>query len=495
MLDFSSPIWPGFMPRRWQRDAFAAVANYFADFEPDSGVISAIMGSGKSVVISELAASLQLPAQNFVIVISTSTELLVEQLFADLKARCGRSRSVGVWYGRRKMLGEIIITCLPSVANLTKKLNAAGKRCLLWIADECHRTESEGILAAQALLDPIHGLGFTATPFRSDDSETLRLFRTMIYRYGVAEAQRDGVVVPWRIVHAEQATESLDLECVRMIEHAKGPGLANAADIADAEAFAEFLTLRNIPAKAVHSRLSQAEKKSNIEALHVGKIQCLVHVNMLTEGANYPWLCWLLLRRQVEARVRFVQEVGRLLRSCEGKKEAVYYDPHDLFGTFNLSYAEALGEPQEKPWLEIELPKPEEMSERLKDADPPVAMAYIESITRMLTVAADACGILGTRKAIQKADRIKPSTAIQRAALSQMSLVDPVIPAGWKRCLAAVTQRPDSLRFGFASDLICVLVAVKKHRLWPPIDEHGRIRSIPVLSEPCGQLRVDFARL
>lgn len=495
MLNFSNPVWPGFSPRRWQREAFAAVADYFGAFEPDNGIIYAIMGSGKSVVISEVAASLKIPSSNYVVVISTSSELLVEQLYSDAKARCLGARSIGVWYGRRKMLGDVIITCLPSVGNLTKKLKASGKTCLLWIADECHKTESAGMIAAYSLLDPIHSLGFTATPFRSDEDETLRLFQHVIYRYGVADAQKDGVVVPWRIVHAAQATESLDEECFRMIEFARGPGLANAVDIDDAESFAALLTAKNFPARAIHSRLSPTERKAAIAALKTKKIKCLVHVNMLAEGANYPWLEWLLLRRQVEARIRFIQEVGRLLRSCDGKPEAVYYDPHDLFGTFNLSYAEALGEPQEKPGLEIELPTPEEMAERVRSADPPVAMAYIESVARRLTVAADSCRILGPRKAIQKAERLKPSTPIQRAALAQMSLADPVIPPDWKECLQSVADRPDSLRFGFASDLICVLVAVKKHRLWPPIDEHGRIRSLPTTSDPCGQLRVDFARL
>jgi hypothetical protein len=122
------------------------------------------------------------------------------------------------------------------------------------------------------------------------------------------------------------------------------PVLASARTICDAEAFALLLCGSDIPAAAVHSGLSAKETAARIEALKGGSLKVLVHVSMLAEGADFPWLRGLMLRRRVAARVRFVQEVGRVLRAAPGKREGVVFDPFDLMGEMGLSHPDAIGE-------------------------------------------------------------------------------------------------------------------------------------------------------
>ena len=269
-----------------------------------------------------------------------------------------------------------------------------------------------------------------------------------------------------------------------MVAPMVGPGLANAVDIADAEAFATYLCDRGIPSSAVHSKQSMHDQRSIIEKLHTGALRCVVHVNLLTEGSNYPWICWMLLRREVESRVRFAQEMGRGLRRCDEliwgkitKQQCVFLDPHDQFGSFDLAYTEALGEAPERPEWEGEVPaKPEFMAERIHEADPPVAMAWIESAVRQLCVACDCAHMLGDRKPIKKAERLKPSTYMQQAAMqSAIHGVEGIAPAGWMKCLEEISYRPDIIRFGFAADLLVALTGIRGQRRWPPIDEERRI--------------------
>ena len=504
MLEFAAPTWPGCPPRRWQAEAFAAVARHYAAADPEPAVISAIMGSGKSLLIHELCATVRLrPGE--AIVVSTPTEMLVEDLHHDVSRRCRMSRSVGTWYGRRKCLGDVIVACLPSVPALSAKLRAAGRRVALWIGDEVHRAECRTILDDFQNLAPVHSLGLTATPFRADLCEAITLFDSLIYRYGVAEAQREGVVCPWRIVHAPQGGD-LDTICLDMVAGAQGPGLANAGSIEDAEAFAAFLSARGIAARAVHSQQHPRVRRKVLAELLAGDIKVAVHVNLLAEGANFPWLRWLLLRRPVDSRVRFVQEIGRLLRSCPGKAEAVFYDPHDLFATFRLGYAEALGEPPEKPEWEGTI-DPETAAARVREAEGPVAMAWIESVIRTLAVACDAAEIMGPRRTISRAEKLKPSSELQQAALrSAVAGAGDLIPSGWRACLAAVAGRPDGIRFGFAADLLATLEGVTRNRRWPPVDGQGRISAgaethqsepppYPSVEGRGGQLHIDVDAL
>ena len=427
------------------------------------------MGAGKSLLIEEICATARL-AREEIVVVSTSTQHLVEDLAAALRARCRSARSVGFWYGRKKRLGDVVVSCYDSTAALAAKLKAAGKTVALWVADECHRTECTTVLRAHKMLGPAHALGLTATPFRADARwESISLFDRILYRYTAAQAQKDGVVVPWRIVHSGTGGE-LDEVCLEMVREATGPGLANAVDIADAEGFAKRLTAVGVPAKPVHSRQKRHTQKRVIADLRDGKLRCIVHVNMLSEGANFPWLRWLCLRREVESRVRFVQEVGRLLRSHPGKTEAVFYDPHDLFGSFSLSYAEALGEPPEKPEYEGVLPQPAQIAARVRDADDAVALAWIESVVRSHVVAAETEGLPLKRRILRKAERLVPATPLQRAALATtIQSMNGTVPEGWKECLAALTGRVDALRFGFAADLLAVLDAAKMTRTWPVV--------------------------
>ena len=465
MIALLNPKWGKLYPRQWQIDAFEAVRQHLSAEQPESVIISAIMGSGKSLLIAALANSMPLK-YNEVVILSTSTEHLVESLHEDLKQM---GVCPGIWYGRQKRLGNIIVTCVPSVKTLSARLKILGKTVKLWIADEAHKTECNNILECYEALNPFYAIGFTATAFRSIHKETISLFEKIIYKYGVKQALEDGVIVPWRIVHWHvEIPENVNDMYLSMIRDAVGPGMANADDIADAEKFAAFLTENQIPAKAIHSRLHSRVKKSILSDLKAGKLKCIVHVNMLAEGANFPFLKWSLLRRQVEARVRFIQEIGRLLRSYPCKDEAVFYDPHDLFGSFSLSYQEALGEviEEEKPEKE-EILTPDEIMIRIKNGDPPMILTIIESTIRALTVACDTQTNY-PRRILTKIERLKPSTVLQAMSVrSNINLVNGNIPVSWGQCLNTIIQKSTEIRFGFMADLIWVLSSVRESGQWP----------------------------
>ena len=482
MLNLSTPRWPK-PPRDWQSEAFAAAQAHFGQPNPEPVIGSAIMGAGKAMLIGAICGAAQTEAGE-VIVVSTSSVMLVNDLQKTIEECTGET--VGTWYTHRKRLARIVVACVPSVGALARKLQSREKRVALWIADEVHRTECSTILKEYETLNPAHALGVTATPFRSDKWEAISLFHHVLFRYGVSGALKDGVVVPWRISHSE-AGGNLDKACMAMIAGATGPGLANAVNIKDAEEFAAMLTAAGIESKAIHSHLSMSKRMGIMSLLENGKLRCVVHVNLLAEGANFPWLRWLCLRRQVDSRVRFIQEIGRLLRSHPGKADATFYDPHDLFGHFNLTYAEALGEPPEKPECQIEMPLGEAMA-RTHDADPAVAIAALESIVRSLVVACEASGTLANRKTLAKADRLKPSTSLQHVAVSEAARgALQVAPHGWIACLQDIVGEPSRLRFGFAADLIVALWGVRDAGRWPAMDAGGRI-SVALGVRPCGQM-------
>jgi len=484
MLQFNPPTWKD--PRGWQAEALASVVIYFGVYN-DPVIVSAIMGAGKSILISEICNSV-IQGDRECVIVSTPKRSLVEDLYREIH---GNKKSVGAWYSRRKRICQVIVVCNDSCIGLAEKLNQCGIKVILWIADECHRTQSETILKANEILKPDHALGMTATPFRSNKYESISLFQKSIFRYSVREAQRDRIIVPWRMVHAGTKTLASDFDttCLNMIKDANGPGVVNASSIEDASRFSDFLTANNMPSNPIHSHQSVQVQYRNMRRLKEGKIKAVVHVNLLSEGVDYPWLKWLLLRRKVEARVRFIQEIGRLLRSHEGKAEAVFYDPYDLFGEFKLSYEEALGEPPEKPEFEGLIGNPDSASDGMNDPDPAIAMLWAESFIRTMIVRFDAHEMIEKRKIVKKSDRLVPSTALQKILLTQLFKQANQPYGDWGKCLWSVSSMIQRLRFGFAADLIECLQAYNKNDYWPFHED------VPLKVQDDGQTAVNFGAM
>lgn len=341
MTPWSGAPWE---PRAWQRAAVPVVLG--AIERRERGIVSAVMGSGKSIAQSEVVACTPIDPRSERIVVGVPRRRLVEQLSATLERRL--PRQVGRYYSEaHEAHRPVVVACYDSLPRLAAHLRERGVGTALLLADEAHQTEAATVLEAIAALRPTAAIGWTATAYRSDESETLSIWERVLYQYSLVDALRDGVLVPWRQVGWDGVGDAGDVDgiCLRLIErHAHGPGLISARSIADAEEYAGYLSERGVPTEAVHSRLPAAEQESRIEALRTGALRAVVHVSMLAEGVDYPWLRWLCLRRPVGARVRFVQELGRVLRSCAGKAEALLLDPHDLLGRHGIIHEAALGE-------------------------------------------------------------------------------------------------------------------------------------------------------
>jgi hypothetical protein len=238
----------------------------------------------------------------------------------------------------------------------------AGRSVHVWICDEAHRTAAERIDEAIRAAQPKYLVGFTATPFRSTDTESLRLFDSVAYRYTMTDATRDGVLVPYDVVHVPSAWGEvlIDDACVRMIrEHAPaGAGVVGASTVEDGMAYAERLTSDGIPARCIHASTPKAERAAVLRELQSGELRCVVHVALLIEGVDLPWLTWLCLRRPLTSPVATIQQIGRVLRTYPNKARAVILDPHallmgplgrpDSIGELEAAAeAEAQGEPRE----------------------------------------------------------------------------------------------------------------------------------------------------
>lgn len=471
--------WGGAAPRQWQE---AALPKVLAAVDAGTrGVVSAVMGSGKSVLIAEVVAN-RMPSKGECVVVTTPTVRLVDQLADTLAARVGAS-NVGRYYMHAKEHARaVVVCCQPSALALVDQLHADGVKVSLWLSDEAHKTQAASMLAAAAALAPVAAVGFTATPFRALRTEDLSLWTAMLHEYTAADAIRDKVVVPPKLVHWLGGDAKLDDVCLSLCSDATrhGPGLCNATDVADADAFAARLTAWGVRSASLHSKQSPDVQAGTLARLQAGGLACVVHVNMLAEGVDLPWLRWLCMRRPVRSRVRFCQEVGRVLRATPGKDCAWLLDPHDLFDSFGLTYEAVLAGQA----LETQPPDVEAAEKALAmRGDPATRMVQgVEACrryVRMLYLSMLSAGVVEQRvsgtswRSHDPSEKQRQAVAWALAGLARDTSVPPV----HRRALAEVGAAVASLKRGDVSDLLSVGFALKDRRRdklpWPLTDDRA----------------------
>lgn len=341
------PDAPPFPLRAWQTEALEAIRRALA--KRQRPVIHAFMGAGKSVLLAEVSRAACLKGLR--VVILTPRQNLVRQLADTIGLFVP---GTGQWYGGRKKIGRATVACYASLDSLIEAFAEKGLTCDLLLVDEAHGSEGDGVKAGIERIGARYRVAVTATPYRSQRGESLTLWDEVVYRYDWRRGVAEGVIVPWRVIEwPDDDLPDVDDALIAMFRaHGlPGPTLTNATSIEDAEAFAARLTGEGWPAASIHSQIGATEQARRIEDLRAGRLAVLVHVSMLSEGADFPWLRGLALRRNVGAKVRFVQEVGRVLRSepKTGKREGVIFDPLALMSKWGLDHADALGDVVEPP--------------------------------------------------------------------------------------------------------------------------------------------------
>ena len=476
--------WQGskYNPRNWQYEALPKIIECLKNGQRP--IVAATMGAGKSVVIAELCwVALHKLKQTQKIIIAAPRQHLVEQLADTVGKRIGHEK-VGLFYSHAKEISPpVIVCCYASAKKLSHWLDDF--RCVLLIGDEVHGTESDHFKTAYDNIAPLCSVGFTATPFRSETNKTLSLWDSIAYRYTAKEALEDGVIVPWKLVHWDGGTfnkNQVDEICLDLIsKNGVGPGIVNASSIKDCEAFADLLKKRGYKAESVHSGMTKDEQILYIDRLRLGYLDILVHVNMLSEGVDFPFLRWLCMRRPVGAKVRFVQEVGRVLRSDVGKTEAIIMDPFDLFSQHGLIYPEQIGkllinDPDDELLAKLDLEDNDEIVEEFKNMRPAVAINNCESwITGMITT----MRVNGLAKPPNPDfDRLRnePPTDRQIKTLSRLKWATRYLPATHRDDFKLFFEEERLLRLsqGAVSDMldICFSLAAlstsqrKSHRHW-----------------------------
>lgn len=226
------------------------------------------------------------------------------------------------------------------------------------IIDEVHRA---GAVSYQKILDyfkPKFLLGMTATPERTDGFNIFEIFDyNVAYEIRLKDALEMDLVAPFHYFGVTDyefngqliddlsdlkyliSTERVDF-LIERIEYygysGESPkGLIFCRSLDEARSLSDEFNKRTYNTVALSGADAQEYREKTIKRLEVGEIQYIFVVDIFNEGIDIQCLNQIVMMRQTESSIVFIQQLGRGLRKFPTKKYLVVID---FIGNYQSNY-------------------------------------------------------------------------------------------------------------------------------------------------------------
>lgn len=335
-----------FTPRPYQVNAISSAVDFFHNPEVEHGIEILPTGSGKSVIIANIAKDLQ----GKTVVFQPSKEIL-EQNFAKFTSYGYRAGIYSASAGSKR-IDDITFATIGSVANkhhLFKQFNNI-------IIDECHLVNAENGMYRDFLasISQAKVLGLTATPYRLTSTfegamlqwittTKPRVFSKVLYHIDnevlfdaghlakleyfskdvidrsmlqVNRLGNDFTAESLKFLYSKINFEKITAKWANTILAKRKNCLVFCCLLDEARKVASM-----IPGAVVLTGETDSSYREKILAqFKSGALRCVVNVGVLTTGFDYPELEAVLIARSTMSLALYYQIIGRVMRPHANKQ-------------------------------------------------------------------------------------------------------------------------------------------------------------------------------
>ena len=311
--------------------------------QENSVLVTAPTGAGKTVAFAEKIRRLRAEGKNVAVI--AHRQELIEQAEKTIAAQTGETPGV-VWQNRREWGRPI--TIIAHGALLTND-PPVGYRPDVVIADEAHHAIAPGW---QQAIDKLHAkqlIGFTATPFRSDELPlTPKPFARVINPVTPAQLIEKGVLVPPKVesvaltddqgapqpinkasnlpqVYAESVSYALSQgrrKIIVFVSQSTDDSPSEVAKNTEQELKRLGINTRTI----IAGGLTPNERREAIKEFEEAPSAVMVNYMTLTEGTDVPSTDTVILGRNTQSETSLIQMIGRGMRPSAGKRNVLVLD-------------------------------------------------------------------------------------------------------------------------------------------------------------------------
>lgn len=342
--------------RTYQTAAVRAVLDQYTKHNFVRGIIQGTTGSGKT--ITGVSTVLELGYKTLWL---THKVELLDQAYLAFKNLTGVSIArVGGGYKDSYEGKQVIVATYQSLIKNTKLMEYINQKMDTLVIDECHHVPSKYFLGALIALNKVKNvIGLTATPERKDGLKPMMLFHIGPILHKMNKSQmEEHLVFPKVQYHIlrynyygmsanEMSYITMVNELVRQperVEYTLGVIKSEAMGhfsliLTEYVALGEmyYNALKDVPGLKVvqyNARLPKKQKEQLMRDIKNKKYNVIIATNIAREGLDIPHLDRLFLvtpkkgdrDNKTPDGTGVEQEVGRIMRTCEGKTEAIVYD-------------------------------------------------------------------------------------------------------------------------------------------------------------------------
>ncbi|MBA1392543.1 DUF3427 domain-containing protein, partial [Lactobacillus sp. XV13L] len=226
------------------------------------------------------------------------------------------------------------------------------------LIDEAHRAAAPSYQKVFAKFTPRFWLGMTATPERMDDQDVYRLFDyNLAYEIRLRGALEEKMLAPFHYVgvtdyeaNGQNIDETANLRrllapervdyVLKQLDYygycgSQAKGLVFCSRQEEARALAAAFSGRKHPAVALTNEDSERRQTQVVHQLEEGQIDYIITVDLFNEGVDIPALNQIVMLRNTQSSIVFIQQLGRGLRKYPGKD---YVTVIDFIGNYKNNY-------------------------------------------------------------------------------------------------------------------------------------------------------------
>lgn len=232
------------------------------------------------------------------------------------------------------------------------------------VIDECHHSSADTYQKILAFFKTDFTLGLTATPERSDGEDLLKIFQTIAHKLDIKDAVERDVLVPVRCIRIKTNIDlrdvringfkynALDLETKIMVpsrnqlivdtylEYVKNKStVVFCTSVEHASQVAKLFKDNGIAAESISGSTKPVERKRILKDYENKSISVLCACDLLNEGWDSPHTEVLFMARPTMSKTIYLQQLGRGMRTCEGKEFLMVFDFVDNANMFNCPYS------------------------------------------------------------------------------------------------------------------------------------------------------------
>ncbi|MGK7376928.1 DUF3427 domain-containing protein [Planococcus sp. 1R117A] len=226
------------------------------------------------------------------------------------------------------------------------------------LIDEVHKAGAKSYQKVIDYFKPKFLMGMTATPERTDDFNIYELFDyNVAYEIRLQEALEEDMLCPFHYFGVtdieyeegviDETTAFSKLVTEERVEHIlqkiyyyghsgdQVRGLMFCSRKDEAEKLSVELNKRGLRTVALTGDHSQEERVRQVERLEQGQLDYILTVDIFNEGIDIPSVNQVVMLRQTQSSIIFIQQLGRGLRK-HGSKE--YVTIIDFIGNYKNNY-------------------------------------------------------------------------------------------------------------------------------------------------------------